>query len=234
MAGPIEPTRPPDPPELRRGLQAADADEQALARGVRRHIVRSVLWTVPALGLIGLLGGSRIMQDPMMLGGTVLFAGFSLHAWFRPLRHTYLLKRDPTPEILAAGGIPESLAAGGIPEMPQGESPTPERRLAILELIDELEIAGGGTRRSTTFGRWITHWALRLASASMLASGVVGLMVGAWGLAAVGGVAGLGGALLSRRFDAGERRREEALAILRAELDKLERQVSPPNSPPAS
>lgn len=193
---------------LREGLRAADAEQRDLAEGVRRRVARNMLWTAPWIGAIGLLGGRDLLFDPIMGGMIALFAALNAHAWWRPLRHTYLLREDPTPAVLAAGGLPN----GG-----DGAEGSPaQRRAAILELLDELE----STPRP--FPRWVPKGIVAgIVATGLLMGGFAGVLFGEWTLAAAGVGTGLGTFLLGRSITAAEARRVEAMTLLQAELDAL-------------
>ena len=188
-------------------------EEVELARAVRMRVLKGAAIVIPMLVGGGLLLGEEVLGNPVLVGIWAIALFALVRAFVYPLDHTHLLRSPTSPQaVLAAGGLPE----------PHGEPALTEwdRRLAILDLIDELERGRRGFW-SGRLGRFAARWIGWIAAALWLVAGLtIGVAFG-WAEASLGLFPALMFSAAGWFGGKDRRRRTEAIELLQAELDAL-------------
>jgi hypothetical protein len=191
--------------------------EVELSRRVRIRVLQGAAVMVPIGIASGFLLGEDVWRNPVLVG--IWFVGIlaMIRAFVYPLNHTHILRPRTSPrEVLAAGGLPEPAEGSALSEW--------DRRLAILDLIDQLDSRGPGFW-SSRLGRLVARWAGWVGAALWLGFGVVVAVVFGWAEATMGLVPALVFGAAAWFGERDRRRRAEAIRRLQDQLDALS--VSP-------
>lgn len=188
-------------------------EEIAIARAVRMQVLKGTAIALPFVVGGGVLLGEEVLGNPVLLGIWLIALLAVVRAFVYPLDHTHLL-RSPTPPqaVLAAGGLPEPEGAPALPIW--------DRRLAILDLIDELDRGRRGFWASR-LGRFAGRWIAWIAASLWLVAGLVVGVVFGWAEASIGLFPALMFSAAGWFGERDRRNRTEAIELLQAELDAL-------------